>query len=82
MTNVCIDVQESMGAMRMMRNRQQGLRVSSKKSPRLRRLRREVDRERGQVLANSRPQMVRPMLQLILLRKRLWTMTSLMLTAH
>ena len=68
--------------MRMMRNRQQGLGVGSKKSPRLRRLRRGVDRERGQVLANSRPQMVRPMLQLILLRKRLWTMTSLILTSH
>jgi hypothetical protein len=82
MTGVCIDAQESMVAMRMMRNRQQGLRVSSKKSPRLRRLRREVDRGRGQMPVNSRPQVVRPMLQLILLRKRLWTMTSLSLTSH
>ena len=30
----------------------------------------------------SWPQMVRPMLQLILLRKRHWTMTSLALTSH
>lgn len=68
--------------MRMMRICQQELGVSSKKSPRLRRLWREVGKERGQMPVISGPQMVRPMLQLILLRKRLWTMTSSALTSH